>query len=161
MFFFCLFIFAVYIIQSQLFETQIFLNIVVRAFLYYNAVNNTFANFSKRPLLYFTSSKIWYVIPPFSQNRPRHRCLSSFFQYFFEILIGRISLCALLSFLAGTSRLILTCYKTNSSKSRDGFNNPATSKKDFFWQFLFAKIVYFCLRNLVSDVPRLIKFDIE
>ena len=39
---------------------------------------------------------------------------------------------AYLSFLSGTSWLVLTCYIVNSSQSRDGFKNPATLKKDLF-----------------------------
>ena len=38
----------------------------------------------------------------------------------------------LVIFLAGTSQLVLACYRTNSSKYRDGSKNPATLKKDVF-----------------------------
>ena len=34
--------------------------------------------------LWFILSKLWCVIVQLSQNRPRHRCLSNFFQYFFK-----------------------------------------------------------------------------
>ena len=101
-------------------------NNAVRAFLYFNAVKHLCIISSKGPLLYFTLRNLWYVIPQLSLNRPRHRSFPSFFEYFFEIDIGRTGLCTQLSFLAGNSRLVLTRYKTNLSRSRSGSKNPTT-----------------------------------
>ena len=103
----------------------------MRAFLSFNAANNTFVKFLPKQLCQI-SNKLWYVFPQLLQNRPRHRRFPNFSEYFFDIYIGRTRLCAWLSFLAGNSRLVLTCYKVNSSQSRDGSKNPATFKKDLF-----------------------------
>ena len=133
--FFSFFVF-VYIIQSRLFGTQIFFHIIVRAFfLIFQCCKQHLRQISgKASLLDFTLSKLCPVIPQFSQKRPGHRCFPSFFEYFFYIYVGRISLSTQLSFLAGTSRLVLTCYKTYSSQdgSEDGSKNHATLKKGLF-----------------------------
>ena len=88
----------------------------------------------------FILNKLWYVIPKLSQIRPRHRCFSSF-----DIYIGRTRY----------HRLLLTCYKMNGSK------NPVTLKQYFFPSIQWPQSVHFCLRKLILDVTRFIKFDIE
>ena len=47
---------------------------------------------SKAPLLGFTWSKLEFVIPQLSQNRPNHRCFSTFSKYFFKKYVSRTSL---------------------------------------------------------------------
>ena len=64
----------VYISQSRLFETHIFLYIVMRAFFiffYFLSWKQHLPQISSKvSLLDFNFSKLWFVIPQFSQTRP-------------------------------------------------------------------------------------------
>ena len=94
----------------------------------------------KALLLDFTLNKLLYVIEQLSpQNRLGHRCFSSFSEYYFDIYIGRTRLRAKLPYLAGNSRLVLTCYKVNLLQSRDGSKSPGTLNKISFQQYLMAE----------------------
>ena len=75
----------------------------------------------------------------------------------FQICIGKTSLCSQQSFLADINRLLLTCYKTNSSQSKDGFRNPATLKKDLVTTLIVNKKLanfHYCLKKFILDVAR-------
>ena len=71
-------------------------------------------------MLCFTLSNLWDVIPQLPQNRPRHRCFPRFFEYFFEIYIGRISS----SFLAGTKPASLDMLQNGLVKVQRWIQEP-------------------------------------
>ena len=76
------------------------------------------------------------------------------FQKLFQIRIRSASLVLSNLFLAGTSRSLLTYYKTNSSQSKDESRNPATLEKDLLATVVNEKLkkVHSRLKTLILDV---------
>ena len=95
----CLFVslfLIVYIIQSQLF----------------NKIDNKIQNKS-------TNTNFHEI-----DHRPD--VFTAFPKTLFRYIYRQSKLVCLVIFLAGTSWLVFTCYKTNLTQSRDGSKNPAT-----------------------------------
>ena len=132
-FIYLLYFYFIYFILYNCLKRRFSFIILVRSLLSFNIGSNTFVKFLAKVLSHFTLNNLFYVIQQLTpQNRPRHRYFSSFSKYIFDIHICRTWLWAQLLFLARTSRLVFTCYKVNSSHSKDGFNSPSLLKKDLF-----------------------------
>ena len=135
-----------------MFEMQIFLHIVWELFDLLMLRSILSADFQRSVCVEFHFNQAVVCNPTnFTKQNPSQMLLQ-LSQKLPQICVGRASLRA---FLAGTSRLLLTCYKTNQSQPKDGSRNLATLKKDVFVTVVNEKLknVYSCLKTLCGKVP--------
>ena len=163
MFSFLFLFLVVYTIQSRMFETQIFLYIVMEAFFILYCCNQHLQEISsKASVLIFTLRKLRSIISQPSQNRPRLRCFSSFLKNLFNYTY--LEQACVLSILfqqapAGCSDILTK--QTRHSTKTDLETLP--EEKDLFATVVNEepKNVHSCLKMLILDLAKFLVLSMK